>query len=147
MEIKEFRIEHYDEVSRLWRSCEGVGLDSDVDTKERVQMYLWRNPGLSFVAVERSKPARAPRGVVGAVLCGHDGRRGYLHHLAVAKEYRNKEIGKRLVEKVLSKLQQIGIRKCNLFLYADNVEGQQFWRHIGWSERGELKVLSTSIQL
>lgn len=139
-EIKEFRIEHYDEVSRLWRSCEGVGLDSDVDSKGRLEMYLWRNPGLSFVAVQRGK-------VVGAVLCGHDGRRGYLHHLAVAKEYRNKGIGNRLVEKVLSKLQQLGIRKCNLFMYADNVEGQQFWRHIGWCERGELKVLSTSIQL
>jgi len=84
MEIKELTIKNCEEVLSLWQSTEGVGLDRDVDTKERIGIYLQRNPGLSFAAFEKGK-------VLGAVLCGHDGRRGYLHHLTVAEAHRNCE--------------------------------------------------------
>ncbi|MDD5327058.1 MAG: GNAT family N-acetyltransferase [Phycisphaerae bacterium] len=138
MEITELKIEHYQEIFSLWQSAEGVGLDKDVDTQERIGIYLQRNPRLSFAAFEKGK-------VVGAVLCGHDGRRGYLHHLAVAEEYRNKGTGKLLVEKVISKLRMLGIRKCNTFVFADNVIGREFLEKIGWTERTDLKVLSKVI--
>ncbi|MFA5251344.1 MAG: GNAT family N-acetyltransferase [Phycisphaerae bacterium] len=138
MEIKELTIKNYEEVLTLWESSEGIGLDSNTDTKERIWIYLQRNPGLSFSAFEKGK-------IIGAVLCEHDGRRGYLHHLAVAKAHRNKGIGSALEDKVISKLRTIGIRKCNIFVFADNAGGQEFWQRNGWVERTDLKVLSKNI--
>jgi putative acetyltransferase len=138
MEITELTIKNYEEVISLWESSEGVGLDKDTDTKERIGIYLQRNPGLSFAAFEKGK-------VIGAVLCGQDGRRGYLHHLTVAEAHRNKGIGTALVEKVISKLRMLGIRKCNIFVFADNPAGGEFWKKNGWVERTDLKVMSKDI--
>jgi putative acetyltransferase len=138
MEIRELRIENLEEVLSLWQKTEGVGLDSDTDTKDRIRLYLQRNPGLSFAAFEKRK-------VIGTVLSGHDGRRGYLHHLTVAETYRGKGIGTALVDKVISKLQMLGIRKCNIFVFADNTNGQEFWKKSGWVERTDLKVMSKNI--
>jgi GNAT superfamily N-acetyltransferase len=138
MEIRELKIEYYEEVVSLWQKAEGIGLDSDFGTKERIGMYLQRNPGLSFAAFEKGE-------VIGAVLCGHDGRCGYLHHLTVAKGHHNKGIGTVLVDKVISKLRTLGIRKCNIFVFADSASGQEFWKKIGWVERTDLKVLSKDI--
>jgi putative acetyltransferase len=138
MEIAELTIKNCEEVLSLWQSTTGVGLDKDTDTKERIWIYLQRNPGLSFAAFEKGK-------IIGAVLCGHDGRRGYLHHLTVAEGHRNKGIGTALVDKVISKLRVLGIRKCNIFVFSDNVDGQAFWKRNGWLERTDLKVISKSI--
>ena len=133
-EITEMIAEDYGEVVVLWRGTEGVGLDEGTDTKEGVAAYLLRNPDLSFVARRDGK-------VVGAVLCGHDGRRGYLHHLAVAAAHRHRGLGRALVEACLAKLGHIGIRKCNIFLFSNNEAGEEFWKHVGWQERADLKVL------
>jgi ribosomal protein S18 acetylase RimI-like enzyme len=138
MEITELTIKNCEEVLSLWQNTKGVGLDKDTDTKERIWIYLQRNPGLSFAAFEKGK-------VIGAVLCGHDGRRGYLHHLTVAEKHRNKGIGTALVDKVISKLRMLGIRKCNIFVFSDNVGGQAFWKRNGWLEQTDLKVISKSI--
>jgi GNAT superfamily N-acetyltransferase len=138
MEITELTIKNCEEVLTLWESSEGVGLDKDTDTKERIEIYLQRNPGLSFTAFEKGK-------LIGTVLCGQDGRHGYLHHLIVAKAHRNKGIGTALVEKVISKLRMLGIRKCNIFVFADNLAGDEFWKKNGWVERINLKVMSRDI--
>ena len=95
---------------------------------------LWRNPGLSFVA-------RADGVLVGAVLCGHDGRRGYLHHLAVAPAHRRLGIGRRLVARCLSALARQDIPKCNIFVYGHNACGRAFWRRAGWKPRPDLELL------
>jgi N-acetylglutamate synthase len=124
----------YDDVLALWQCTENVGL-SDADSRENVRAYFVRNPGLSLVARHDGR-------LVGAVLCGHDGRRGYLHHLAVAPEYRRGGIGTRLVETCLSLLARVGIPKVNIFLFRDNDAGRRFWLRKGWTERGELDVLS-----
>lgn len=133
-DVRPMTIDDYDEVSSLWRNTEGVGLDERTDTREGIGSYLARNPELSYVA-------RQERRIVGAVLCGHDGRRGYLHHLAVVSEWRQKGIGRALVEACLVQLSSIGIPKCNIFLFADNEQGKAFWKHNGWNERIDLKVL------
>jgi ribosomal protein S18 acetylase RimI-like enzyme len=138
MEITELTIKNCEEVLSLWQNTKGVGLDKDTDTKERIWIYLQRNPGLSFAAFEKGK-------IIGTVLCGHDGRRGYLHHLTVAEGHRNKGIGTALVDKVISKLRMLGIRKCNIFVFSDNIGGQAFWKRNGWLERADLKVISKSI--
>ncbi|MCX7015269.1 MAG: GNAT family N-acetyltransferase [Candidatus Sumerlaeota bacterium] len=135
--IKSFSIEHYDRVAELWRRSEGIGLDDDVDSREGILRYLDRNPGMSFVAEEGAR-------IVGAVLCGHDGRRGYLHHLAVDPAYRRGGLGRALVERCLAALREAGISRCNIFVFDDNEEGLAFWERTGWELRENLHLMSTS---
>ena len=132
-------IKDYDEVISLWRLCEGVGLSS-ADSREAIKGYLKRNPELSFVAFVGSA-------VVGAILCGHDGRRGFIHHLAVHPEFRQKGIGKRLVDNCLNKLSQEGIQKCHLYAFSENQSALSFWKETGWTERIELTMMSKEIVL
>lgn len=121
------------DVLALWAKTPGVGLNES-DTPEQLRAFLLRNPGLSQVVRDASH-------LVGAVLCGHDGRRGYLHHLAVIPEYRRNNLGREMVESCLRSLGAIGILKCNIFLYADNALGEQFWKKCGWAKRGDLQIL------
>jgi ribosomal protein S18 acetylase RimI-like enzyme len=121
------------EVLAFWATMEGVGLNES-DTPARLARYLLRNEELSIIARDAGR-------LVGAVLCGHDGRRGYLHHLAVAPSYRRKRIGTSLIQRCLASLTAIGIQKCNIFVYADNDDGAEFWRKTGWLDRSDLKVM------
>jgi ribosomal protein S18 acetylase RimI-like enzyme len=131
MDIEEFDIADYEQVYSLWSADEGIGLHDVEDSRDGIALFLQRNPDLSFVARERKR-------IVGAILCGHDGRRGYLQHLIVDPEYRQRGIGRSLVNKVLLELNRIGIRKCNLVVYRDNKGGQKFWEKIGWLKRYDL---------
>jgi ribosomal protein S18 acetylase RimI-like enzyme len=135
--VREFTMADYDSARALWGHTEGIEL-SEADEPQNISQFLVRNPGLSFVAEEGGR-------IVGAVLCGNDGRRGFLHHLAVERALRRCGIGRSLVESSLSALASAGLRKCHLFVLADNVEGQQFWRTIGWVERTTLKVMSQDV--
>ena len=117
----------------LWNKIEEVGLD-DADSIENIRIFLKRNPGMSFVARHEGK-------MIGAVLCGHDGRRGYLHHLAVLPDYRGNGIGSRLVEKSLSALESAGIMKCNIFLFESNIKGKAFWEKTEWSGYENLNLM------
>jgi ribosomal protein S18 acetylase RimI-like enzyme len=130
-------IADYDAVLRLWQDSTGVGLNES-DDRDRIALFLARNPGLSRIAAAGAE-------IVGAVLCGHDGRRGYLHHLAVAKPHRRQGLGRRLVEACLADLKRLGILKCNIFHFADNAAGEEFWIHNGWSRRPDLQVMQKSL--
>jgi N-acetylglutamate synthase len=132
-QIAEMTAEDYDDVAGLWRNTEGVGL-SEGDTRAEITGYLARNPGLCLVARHGNR-------IVAAVLCGHDGRRGCLYHLAIAAPHRRQGLGRALVGSCLEKLASLGIRKCNTFLFSDNEPGEAFWKKIGWKERADLKVL------
>jgi ribosomal protein S18 acetylase RimI-like enzyme len=138
MTIQEMTIADYGQVAALWQNAEGVLLRDDVDSEAGIAIYLQRNPRMSFVA-------RDGRKVIGAVLCGHDGRMGFLYHLVVEQSYRGKGVGRMLVEKAAAKLSQLGMSKCFTFVYADNPAGQQFWERIGWSVRTDLKGMSKDI--
>jgi N-acetylglutamate synthase len=131
--VRYFLIEDYNAVIALWRHTEGVGLNES-DTRRAIAAYLRRNPRLSFVAERDGR-------IIGAVLCGHDGRRGYLHHLAVARQYRQRGIGRQLVDACLAKLRRTGIQKCNIFIFANNGAGRRYWAHTGWKLRTELRVM------
>jgi ribosomal protein S18 acetylase RimI-like enzyme len=130
------RIDDFDAVLALWKASEGVGIN-EMDTRHCIAAYLERNPGMSFVA-------RVDRRIVGAVLCGHDGRRGYMHHLAVNSEFRKRGIGRQLVNACFAELSKIGIVKCNIFVYAHNAEGQAFWKREGWNARADLLVMQSA---
>jgi putative acetyltransferase len=131
--VRHFRIADFDAVIALWRRAEGVGLNES-DTRRAIAAYLRRNPRLSLVAEKNGR-------IIGAVLCSHDGRRGYLHHLAVSKRHRCRGIGRRLVNACQAKLRKAGIQKCNIFIFASNTEGMKFWTHTGWSLRTELRLM------
>ena len=135
--IRDMDIEDYESVYRMWQSVEGIGL-SDADSKEGIKRFLERNPGLSFVATDGEQ-------IVGAALCGHDGRRGYIHHLAVVNAYRKQGIGKSLVGRCMYALMRIGIAKCHLFVFGDNQEAIKFWNKVGWTERVELMMMSQQL--
>ena len=133
-EIRDLRIEDYVEAKRLWETTEGVGL-SEADSRENIARFLERNIGLSFVGVDDA-------GVVGTILCGHDGRRGLIHHLVVSRDHRRQGLGRALVSRALSALYGIGIQKCHLLAFRDNAPGLGFWRAIGGDERTDLATFS-----
>ncbi len=135
--LREFTIADYESAYALWQSMEGIGL-SEADEKRNIAQYLARNPGLSFVAEEEGI-------LVGALLGGSDGRRGFLNHLAVARSHRRAGIGRALVERSLAALADLGMRKCHIFVLAKNRVGRRFWRKIGWQERTTLLVMSQDV--
>lgn len=136
--IEEMNIAHYEQALALWRRAEGVGL-SGADEREAIARYLRRNPGLSFVAF-------AGEELVGTVLCGHDGRRGFIHHLAVAADFRRLGLGRQLVQRSLQGLAQIGIQKCHLFVFHENKGAMAFWQAQGWSIRHDIAIMSRWIE-
>ena len=138
IDFSQFGIELYDDVLALWRKCEGVGL-SDADSRERIQAYLDRNPGMSSVGVSDGK-------VVGAVLAGHDGRRGYIHHLAVHPDCRRQGLAHQLVDHCLTVLAKAGIQKCHIFIFNNNADGIAFWKSLGWTPRPDIGVISKTIE-
>jgi len=137
--IRAMSIEDYEAVRSLWVATPGIGLNES-DTRTATEAFLVRNPGMSAAALEGSQ-------MVGAVLCGHDGRRGYLHHLAVAAAWRGRGIARLLLARCFDQLSACAIPKCNIFLFSDNAEGASFWLHNGWSQRADLQVLQKPIAL
>lgn len=123
----------YDQVLAVWQHCEGIGLTIS-DERPVVTAFLARNPELSMVA---TNPAGT---IVGVVLAGHDGLRATLRHLAVLPGDRGRGLGRALVEHAIAKLRALGIHKCAVFIFADNVAGAGFWERIGWRERADLQI-------
>lgn len=124
----------YPEAMDLWRGTPGIGL-SAADEPEVMRAYLLRNPGLS-------QCARLDGRLAGTILAGHDGRRGYLHHLCVHEGFRQRGIGRMLVQAALAALGAAGLDKAHAFIFSDNEEGRRFWEKIGWTWRNDLGVVS-----
>ncbi|WP_322806604.1 GNAT family N-acetyltransferase [Thermanaerothrix sp.] len=116
----------------------GVGL-SQADTLQSLAHFLERNPGLNWIAKDECK-------VVGTLLCGYDGRRAYLYHVAVHPEYRRQGIGTALVKRCLDTLKNMGVEKAHLFVYTDNFDGIAFWTSLGWHPRNELLIMSYNLK-
>ena len=131
MNIREMKIEDYDKVFALWKTIKGFGIRSVDDSKEGIERFLKWNPGLSVVAEENGE-------IVGAILCGSDGRRGCLYHVCVHKEYRRQGIGKTMVVWCMEKLKELQINKVSLIAFTQNDIGNTFWKEIGWTKREDL---------
>jgi ribosomal protein S18 acetylase RimI-like enzyme len=125
-------------VLALWGACEGIDLSS-ADTQQGFTKFLTRNPELSWSAWEGET-------LVCAVLCGHDGRRGYIHHLATHPDHRGKGIGGSLLQKCTEGLSKEGIQKAHITVLKDNESGKAFWRNQGWYERPELDLMSLNLK-
>lgn len=109
----------YDQVVALWRNCDGVEV-AQGDDAESFTRYLDRNPGLSYAAT-------CAGAIVGACICGHDGRRGLVYHLAVAPEYRGQGVAKEILRMGLAGLRRCGIARVIILVSKDNAIGQEFW--------------------
>lgn len=135
--IQMFDIRAYDQVFSLWEQTEGIGL-SGADSKENIQAYLDRNPGTSFVAA-------AGKEIVGTVLGGHDGRRGYIYHLCVHPAHRRAGIGQTLVSRCIEVIKGCGIQKCHISVINENRDGLAFWERIGWHVRSDIGMVSINL--
>ncbi|MFF2909397.1 GNAT family N-acetyltransferase [Paenibacillus sp. NPDC057934] len=122
----------------LWVNTEGMGLN-EADSREGILCFLERNPGLSQVCVHEDGS------LVGTALCGHDGRRGFLYHVAVSHVSRGKGAGHELVARCLDKLRDNGIAKCHLMVIKENQKGRQFWEELGWQYRDDIALYSRDI--
>ncbi len=134
MIIREMKAEDYEEVYAMWQITTKRAL-SKADSKEGILKYLARNPGMSQVAVIDGK-------IVGTVLAGHDGRRGFIHHMAVMPRYRRHGIGHKLAQTAIDKIQADGIDKTHIFCYQNNETGQSFWKNFGLKRRDDVFVYS-----
>jgi len=135
-EITNMTINDYDKSIDLWQRTDGLVL-SEADSRKSIEFYLNHNPGMSYVC-------KIEEDIIGTILCGHDGRRGFIYHVAVDKGYRGQSIGKRLVENSLRKLKQEGIVKCHIFVIGNNEIGNQFWTKTGWTRRDDILLYSSS---
>ena len=137
VEIRSFRIADLDAARRLWDGSEGLGVGPG-DSSAAMGRFLSRNPGLSLAAFDGWSLA-------GAVLCGHDGRRGYIYRLAVAREYRRGGLAAELVRRCLSGLKGEGIERCLALVQEDNAGGREFWSAVGGRFRADLVAFSMDI--
>jgi N-acetylglutamate synthase len=126
IQTREFFMDDYDAALQLWQRVEGLEI-AEGDDRESVAQFLARNPGLSRVALDGSA-------VVGVVLCGHDGRRGHIYHLAVDPAYRGRGLGKRLVDECLGRLRAAGVVRAIILVADNNFGGAEFWKRAGWED-------------
>lgn len=138
MDIRKMMIDDYDEVYALWMSCTGMGLNNLDDSRNGINIFLKRNPDTCFVARNDNK-------IVGVIIVGNDGRRGYIYHTAVNPQYRKQGIASRLVDTALKALKQCGINKVALVVFDRNENGNQFWENQGFAVREDLVYRNKTI--
>ncbi len=131
MNIRLMSIDDYEKVYELWMSCVGMGLNNLDDSKEGIDKFLQRNPDTCLVA-------EADNRIVGVIIVGNDGRRGYIYHTAVNPQYRKQGIAKSLVETAMAALQNNGINKVALVVFDRNEIGNDFWEKMGFTVRDDL---------
>ncbi len=131
MRIRNMLIGDYGQVYALWLSCPGMGLNDLDDSREGIGRFLNRNPDTCFVAEKEGR-------IVGAILAGNDGRRGYIYHAAVSPAHRREDIGRGLAEAALEALRQAGVNKVALVAFDRNGDGNAFWEKMGFSVRRDL---------
>lgn len=138
MKIRLMNISDYEQVYQLWLSCEGMGLNNLDDSKEGIERFLNRNPETCFVAEKEQR-------IIGVIMAGNDGRRGYIYHTAVNSDYRNKGIATDLVNEAMRALKSLGINKTALVVFSKNSDGNAFWEKIGFTSREDLVYRNKAI--
>lgn len=131
-------ISDYEQVYRLWLSCAGMGLNNLDDSKDGIKRFLDRNPDTCFVALEQEK-------IIGVIIAGNDGRRGYIYHTAVDPEQRHRGIATRLVNEAMGALKALGINKTALVVFSKNEGGNAFWEKSGFTSRDDLVYRNKAI--
>lgn len=138
MIIRKMKLSDYETVYALWLSCKGMGLNDIDDSGNGVERFLNRNPETCFAAEINDK-------LVGVIMAGNDGRRGYIYHTAVHPDFRNQGIARTLVETVMKALKECGINKVALVVFERNQGGNDFWEKLGFTVRNDLVYRNRSI--
>jgi len=133
-------INDYESLYSLWSKTSGMGINEVDDSFMGIEKFLKRNPNTCFVAEQNDI-------IVGTILGGNDGRRGYIYHTAVELDYRNRGVGRALVENLIESMRYEGIYKIALVVFEKNTEGNKFWEEIGFSKREDLIYRNISILL
>lgn len=136
--IRIMSMNDYQDLITMWKRTPNMGLRSLDDSQEGISAFLKRNPKTSFTAYEDGR-------LVGAILCGHDGRRGYIYHTVVLPEYRKRGIGASLVKMAVKALQEEGISRVCLNVTETNEQGKRFWIENGWEKKEFLGFYSKPI--
>lgn len=136
--IRLLTIDDYEPIYQLWKRTPGVGLRTLDDSREGILRFLVRNPGTNFVAEEDGH-------IIGVVLGGHDGRRGYIYHTCVDEAYRRRSIGRELMDRLIDAMKEERITKLGLVCFAENNQGNEFWSELGWEHRSDLNYYTISI--
>ena len=136
--IRVMTSDDYEELFELWKQTPNMGLRSLDDSKEGIGAFLKRNPNTNFVAYMEDK-------LVGAIMSGHDGRRGYIYHTVVLPEYRRQGIASKLVENAVEALKNEGITRVCLNVMESNESGKNFWLSKGWERKDFLGFYSKAI--
>ncbi len=131
MKIARMKIDDYDAIYQIWSRSEGVTLRSIDDSKEGISRFLVRNPNNNFTC-------RVDGNIVGGILAGHDGRKGFIYHTVVDEQYRGRGIGKKLVQKVVDAFKKERITKIGVLVNADNHPGNGFWASLGFAHADDL---------
>lgn len=131
MIMRKMKLEDYDNVYALWMSCAGMGLNNLDDSRSGIEKFLNRNPDTCYVAIDNNI-------IVGVIMVGNDGRRGYIYHTSVHPEYRKQGIGRKLVDTALDSLLKLGINKVALVVFDRNKAGNEFWEKMGFTTRNDL---------
>ncbi len=131
--IRAMEPEDYDKVYDLWLSITGFGIRTIDDSREGVERFLRRNPATSVVAEQNGR-------IVGAIMCGHDGRTACFYHVCVAKDYRKHGVGYRMVRYAVKALQREGISRITLIAFKNNQVGNAFWQGLGWVRREDVNT-------
>ena len=136
--IRVMSVSDYDQIFELWQNTPGMGLNTTDDSREGIAKYLKRNPTSCFVAEANGK-------IVGVIMAGHDGRRGFIHHTAVLPNFRKQGIGKQLVDHAIAALDKEGIQKVGLAVFTTNATGNEFWENVGFTKRDDIVYRSKFI--
>ena len=134
MLIRTVDIADYEALTAFWQTVPGVRL-VDADSHPAIDRYLRRNPGMSFLAEDKDE-------IVGSVFTGHDGRRGYLFHFAVAPNYRDFKLARELLKRSFEALQAEGISRCFGFILSGNDRAHTLAELTGWEPVTEFDVYS-----
>lgn len=138
MKIRLMTINDYEKVYQLWLSCAGMGLNNLDDSRDGIARYLVRNPDTCFVAEKSDE-------IIGVIIAGHDGRRGFIYHTAVDPDHRNQGIATKLVDAAMDALKANGINKAALVVFARNDVGNAFWEKAGFTAREDLVYRNKAI--
>lgn len=125
------KLNDYSTVYQLWLMTSGMGLNDIDDSQQGIARILQRNPTLNFVVEDNEQ-------VIGVIIAGEDGQRGYIYHMAVHQDYRQQGIGQDLLESVLDEMRVLLITKVGFFIFQDNHIGNSFWQKMGFAVRNDL---------
>lgn len=135
LQLRPMQPADYPQVAELWHNTPGMGMSEIDDSEQGIMVFLAFNPELNFVAFVDDV-------LSGVIMCGYDGRRATIYHMAVTQGQRGRGIGTALLQQLERKLSAKNISKGRLLVFANNQSGNQFWSKQGWILQSELNYYS-----